>query len=188
MFPTPEQVADELLVLHAQSGDRRALAVLAHRWERRLLLHAMRLTNNPEGAREVTQETWLAITRGIARLSDHTSFRAWAYAILRRKAADWIRRRQRDRATTTLATDHPAPPDAPPPTPIAHALATLAPDERELITLHHVEGLGILELADVFSVPTGTIKSRLFAARAHLRAAVEAANPSEKENCHATHR
>jgi hypothetical protein len=59
----PDQVADELLVLHAQAGDRRALAVLARRWERRLLLHAMRLTNHPDGAREVAQDTWLAITR-----------------------------------------------------------------------------------------------------------------------------
>lgn len=183
MRPTPDKVADELLVLHAQAGDRKALALLANRWERRLLLHAMRLTNHPDGAREITQETWLAITRSIGSLNDRASFRAWAYSIVRRKAADWIRRRQRDRSLKSLPPNQPAPAPRDNDNPITRALATLSPDDRELITLHHVEGLGLLELADVFAVPTGTIKSRLFAARARLR---EAVGHSTKEQHHAT--
>lgn len=181
----PDQVADELLVLHAQAGDRRALAVLAQRWERRLLLHAMRLTDHPDGAREVAQDTWLAITRGIARLNDPGAFRAWAYAILRRKAADWIRRRRIDRRTPTLHTDHAAPAPGEPARPVFSALSALGPEDRELITLRHVEGLGITELATVFAIPTGTVKSRLHTARARLLAALEAA---EKGTEHATHR
>jgi RNA polymerase sigma-70 factor (ECF subfamily) len=65
------------------------------------------------------------------------------------------------------------------------ALATLHPDDRELLTLRHVEDLGITELATVFAIPTGTVKSRLHAARARLLAALTAA---EKGTDHDTHR
>ena len=190
----PDQVADELLVLHAQAGDRRALAVLARRWERRLLLHAMRLTNHPDGAREVAQDTWLAITRGINRLNDPAAFRAWAYSILRRKAADWIRTRRIDRRRAALPPDHrapaaalpdPADPADPADRPIRRALATLGPEDRELITLRHVEDLSVAELATVFAVPAGTVKSRLHTARARLLAALTA---TEKGTDHDTHR
>lgn len=185
MTHAPDQVADELLVLHAQAGDRRALAVLARRWERRLLLHAMRLTDHPDGAREVAQETWLAITRGIGRLNDPASFRAWAYSILRRKAADWIRRRRADRRTGPLGDTHAAVEMNDADRPVRRALATLHPDDRELLTLRHVEDLGITELATVFAIPTGTVKSRLHAARARLLAALADA---EKGTHHDTHR
>lgn len=91
-----ERVINELLVLEAQSGDEKALSALVNRWQRPLLRHALQLTGHGDAAADVVQETWLAIARGLGRLDDPACFAHWALQILSRKAADWVRQRQRD--------------------------------------------------------------------------------------------
>jgi RNA polymerase sigma-70 factor (ECF subfamily) len=49
------------------------------------------------------------------------------------------------------------------------ALWALAPQDREIITLRHFEGLTYTELATRLCVPTGTVMSRLYNARRRLR-------------------
>ena len=46
-------------------------------------------------------------------------------------------------------------------------------EKRSLIILFYVEGLTIPELAEVFKVPAGTVKSRLFNAREELKISYE---------------
>ena len=72
------RVFDELLVLHVQNGDRRALERLASRWQPRLLRSARRFTGDDELAREAVQECWLGITTGLKKLKDPARFPAWA--------------------------------------------------------------------------------------------------------------
>jgi RNA polymerase sigma factor (sigma-70 family) len=50
------------------------------------------------------------------------------------------------------------------------ALATLAPDFREVLVLREIEELSYREIAEVLDVPVGTVMSRLARARAALRA------------------
>lgn len=49
------------------------------------------------------------------------------------------------------------------------ALLRLEPDDRALLWLREVEGYSYAELSEILSVPMGTVKSRLFSARAALR-------------------
>lgn len=169
---------NELLVLHAAAGDRRALAVLVKRWDPRLRVHAFRLVGDRDAARDIAQDAWLAIARGLGKLNDPARFRPWMFGICRRKAADWIRVNQRSRRARGVPaiSDHaPEPGEATDAgDELRIALRTLDPTDRELLALRHVEGLSVGELAEVFSVPSGTIKSRLFAARGRLRSAIEA--------------
>ena len=53
------------------------------------------------------------------------------------------------------------------------ALQTLAIEQRSILVLHHLEGRGLAELGEILSIPVGTAKSRLFAARKALASAVE---------------
>ena len=71
-----EQLHDELLVLHAQGGDRDAFEQLAQRWYERLWRHAYRLTGDRESAGDVLQEAWLSITRSLPGLDDASRFRS----------------------------------------------------------------------------------------------------------------
>jgi len=60
---TRARVVDEFLVLAAQAGQADAFEELARRWHQRLLRHAGRLSGDPEAAREIAQDAWLATAR-----------------------------------------------------------------------------------------------------------------------------
>ena len=175
---TREQVVDEMLVLAAQAGRAEAFEELAQRWHPRLLRAAWRLTGDVEGAREAVQEAWLAIARGLGRLDDPARFGAWALTIARRRCADWIRTRRRWRGRESTIDDRsPGEPATALPQDararVREALGRLDPDRRTLLALFYLEGFSIEEIAVTLGIPPGTVKSRLFQARAKLRAALE---------------
>lgn len=49
----------------------------------------------------------------------------------------------------------------------------MPPDQRALLAMVYVEGLSLAEVANALDVPVGTVKSRLFHARAEIRAVLE---------------
>ncbi len=89
----PKQIADEWLVLRSQEGSAPALDALLRKWHRPLWLRACRLTGDEEIARDITQETLLAIARSIRKLDDPARYRAWAFQIASNKSRDWVRQR-----------------------------------------------------------------------------------------------
>jgi RNA polymerase sigma-70 factor (ECF subfamily) len=52
---------------------------------------------------------------------------------------------------------------------ISRAIAELPPEFRELISLRHFAGLSYEEIASVKNMPLGTVKNKLFRARAVLK-------------------
>src|SRR5512145_1583590 len=93
MQRSPDDIQDELLVLRCQGGESEALHKLVSRWHPRLRRLAERRTADPEAAKDLVQDAWLAIVRGLRRLDDPSRFRVWAYRIVTNKCADWVRRR-----------------------------------------------------------------------------------------------
>lgn len=182
MRRTEEDIEDELLVLRCQGGDEAALRDLVARWQPRLARVARQLTGDREAARDVLQDAWLAIARGIKRLDDPARFRTWAYRILTNRCTDWVRRRMVRRrfveaqkqasvdagAETTSGADLDGASGG-----VRAALAALPDEQRSVVVLHYSVGMGIREIARVLGVPSGTVKSRLFHARERLRAVLE---------------
>jgi RNA polymerase sigma-70 factor (ECF subfamily) len=174
---TPSEVLDEYLVLRGQAGEPEAFRLLVERWQPRLLGHAFRYTRSGDAARDVTQESWMAIVKGISRLEDPTRFRAWAYRIVANKARDWVRR-ERVRRRVADGAVPPAVVDAPSTadddgTRIRDAVARLEPEQRLVLSWFYLEDMPLREIADALRIPVGTVKSRLFHARAALRASIE---------------
>ena len=167
-----ERVYDELLVTLARAGDAKAANRLVARWYPRLMRTALRLLQDRGDAEEAVQEAWAAICRGWPRLSDPAMFPGWAFAILRRKCVDRIRRRQSDRARSA---DMDAAPEPSQPArgelrvEIDQALAQLSDEHRLAAILYFGEGLRLAEIAAVTNVPLGTAKSRVFHARQQLK-------------------
>ena len=173
--PKSGALFDELLVIMVQRGDGAALERLYARWNSRLIRAAYRYTGDREIARDLAQECWIGILSGIGGLRDPARFRSFAFAILHRRGADYLRVAMRRREVAEEA-EHAAQP--------AHtsmlddglalgkAFAALPPDQRLTAHLHFVEGLTLDEIASVQSIPTGTAKSRLFHARRKLKAAL----------------
>ncbi len=169
---------DELLVTLIQQGDKRALERLHDRWNKRLARAALRYTGDPEVARDLAQECWIGIWKGIKRLRDPARFRSYAFAILHRRGADYLRGAIRERANFQAPRDGEAIPEPSHPETqsdslaLQQAFAGLPPDQRLAAHLHFVEGLSLREIAEVQDIATGTAKSRLFHARRKLKVAL----------------
>jgi RNA polymerase sigma-70 factor (sigma-E family) len=56
---------------------------------------------------------------------------------------------------------------------IVTALASVDPDQREVVVLHYLADLGTAEIAADLGIPEGTVKSRLSRARAKLAGLLE---------------
>ena len=182
MSAPADDVYDELLVIRSQEGDHHALDELVARWQRRLFEHARRLLRQPDAARDVVQEAWMAIVRGIGRLDDPASFRHWAYRIVTFKCTDWIRRQQRQRRLSEEVSREATRSEPAPPEPageeseidrLRRALDALTAERRAILSFHYLEGLSVVEIAAVLAVPEGTVKSRLYHARQHLKNVLE---------------
>ncbi len=182
MRRTHEDIQDELLVLQSQEGDAEALGSLIKRWQPRLGGLAWRLTGEREAARDIVQEAWLAIVRGLNRLDDPARFRSWAYRIVRNKCADWTRRRVARRAAAKdlqaeaatacdQATSQTG--SAGDVARLREAMSNLPPEQKAILSFHYLDGMTIAEIARVLDVPKGTVKSRLHYARNRLKRTLE---------------
>jgi RNA polymerase sigma factor (sigma-70 family) len=174
-----ERRLDAYLVASARLGDRLAFGRLAERWQGKLLVHAWRLLRDEEAARDMVQEAWSEMWRGLPRLRDEDAFAAWAYRIVSRRCARQVRRWQRRRALDAEVARQPIEPpgqsDAafePDLARVRQALRALPPDQQAAIALYYFEEMSVAEVAVALDVPAGTVKTRLMHARRKLRAAL----------------
>ena len=171
------KTVDELLVMRSQDGDTAAFELLFKRWQKRLLRHAWHVTQNHDAAVEVAQDTWLAIVLGIGRLDDSARFPQWALRIVTNKGVDWVRRQQRARKITEqLSGNKHSSSDRAENNDeqndialLKDGLKKLSPDQRALLSMLYLDGLSIVEIAHALAIPAGTVKSRLYHARLHLK-------------------
>jgi RNA polymerase sigma factor (sigma-70 family) len=179
--PNPDDRArhDEWLVVRCQLGERPAFDALIDRWHAPLWRYVRQLTSNDDVAKEIAQEVWLRVIRGINRVHDGTKWRAWLFGIARRVLMDRLRAQYAmPLAAETEIADVPVEDPAVDPEVLSAALhdelAKLPLIEREVLTLFYLRELSLGEVADILDVPIGTVKSRLFRARHLLRRELEA--------------
>jgi RNA polymerase sigma-70 factor (ECF subfamily) len=172
----PEQRAkeDELLVIRCQLGERSAFDELTERWHPPLWKYVRRQAGEDDAAKDVAQDVWLRVLRGIGRLRDGSRLRPWLFGIARRALMDRLRHQYAAPSSTDIDVADLAA------NPIAdsleeeigamgHELTRLPATEREVLTLFYLRELSLAEVAEVLDVPVGTVKSRLFRARRLLR-------------------
>lgn len=164
-----EDALDIFQIGLAATGDRQAFDLLYRRWHPRLLRLARRLTRHEDEAQDVMQEAALTIARDIHKLRDPASFSAWAYTIVRRRTADHISKAVRHRNAIADAPTVQSGPDDTDMFSIRQAFAKLPETDRFILTLFHLDGLTGREISAALNVPVGTVKSRLFKARARLK-------------------
>lgn len=170
------RVFDELLLIQARAGDRRAAERLAIRWYPRLLRTARRILLEADMAEDAVQDAWASICTGWIGLQDTARFPAWAYAILSRKCTDCLRKRIRQRQESADSIPDSSPPESERRLALNQAFANLPDDQRIAATLFFGEGLALSEIAIATHVPVGTVKSRIFHARRYLKSALDRRN------------
>jgi RNA polymerase sigma-70 factor (ECF subfamily) len=142
------------------------------------------LVRDPAEAEDLVQETFLRALRGFHQFRAGTNLRAWLFQILRNTFFTQYRKRGREpeavdpdvldtmairlgpasgagspsgASSGTLSVD------------LRAALEHLPDDYRAVVVLADVEDFTMTEVADIMGCPVGTVKSRLFRARAILQ-------------------
>ncbi len=178
MVQSPDRILDELLVLKCQDGDVEAFKKLVSRWHGRLRRHAWYLTQDRVATEDIVQDAWLDIIHTIRRLKEPASFRGWAYKIVGNKAADWVRRKKRQRAlcrevaqqngNDSKCTSHDES-EISVQSLVRRGIRTLPTNSQQILSMKYVDCMSTREIADALDIPVGTVKSRLHHARERLR-------------------
>ena len=163
-----QQIIDEILVMDAQDGSRRAMDMLVQRWQKRIWRHALHLTGDHQAAWDVTQQTWLAIVKGLGKLQDPARFKAWAYRITTNKSIDWINNSKPTRhINADRLQDHPQTEKRD--LGVKELLAKLDMKKKVVLTLYYFQQLSVPEISAALDIPKGTVKSRLDSARKQFK-------------------
>jgi len=165
------QRSDEALVARAQRGDRDAFDDLVRRHRGRVYAVVLRLTRHPADAEDALQETFVNAYRSLHRFDRRARFSTWLYRIATNAALDLIARRPATRGLDEEGVPEPVAAGDPfaqagQRRALETAIAALPEEFRVAVLLCDVAGVGAGEVAEILDVPVGTVKSRVFRARA----------------------
>ncbi len=180
----------ETLIARCRGGDELAWEALVRRFQGRVFAVAYHYLHDREEARDVAQETFVHIYKGLASFDRGGSFLAWAVRIARNASIDRLRHlKARPALDGTPIDDRPAGPDhAPGPEAASitgerhetmrRAIDQMSPINREMILLKEIQGLKQREISDLLSIPLGTVKARANRARLELARRMLELDPS----------
>jgi RNA polymerase sigma-70 factor (ECF subfamily) len=175
MLKSRNQIYDELLILKCQVGEKAAFEELVERWEKRLWHYAYKVTGSDSAAWDILQETWIGIVKGIRKLDNVAVFPQWAFRILNNKCADWLRKchlqsRLDSELSKEMQNESSAGKNIGAKTELLPAaVMKLSSEQRVLLMLRYHEDFNIAQIAEILSVPEGTVKSRLHRTLDQLR-------------------
>lgn len=134
--------------------------------------HAIAILGNREDAMDEVQDAFIDTFQALDRIDLSRRFYPWFYIILRNRCYKLAAGRKKREMSTSPEMEIVAPPSSIQPEDtmlLEQAMRELPTEDRELITLRHLDGLSYEELAERLEVPQGTIMSRLYYARKRLR-------------------
>ncbi len=169
---------DTQLVKASQQGDQDAFASLVQRHQRRVFNMVLRMLQDYEEASEITQEAFLAAWMGLPSFRGEARFATWLYRIAYNCALKRLERRKRERslreaieAEQILEEVNKQAEDIlelrARQTIVREQLEKLPTKYRIVLILRHLQEMTYEEMADILTMPIGTIKTHLFRAR-HL--------------------
>jgi RNA polymerase sigma-70 factor, ECF subfamily len=168
------------LVKASQYGDQDAFAFLVQRHQRRVFNMVLRMLQDYEEASEITQEAFLAAWLGLPSFRGEARFATWLYRIAYNCCLRQVERRKRERALQAVmqaekilegmneekqAEDSIELRDRQ--AIVREQLEKLPTKYRIVLILRHLQEMTYEEMADILTMPIGTIKTQLFRAR-HL--------------------
>lgn len=180
---------DQVLIRRVLRGDRRAFEELMRKYERRIYGFVVRMVRNEETAVDLTQDFFIKIYTVLDKYNFEYKFSTWAYRICYNLVIDHIRKHQAQvdsldddsvSSRDMLESDNVSREDG------FRALARAETRDyvwrvvdqiplkfRELILLRYIQDLKYEEIAEIMSLPVGTVKNRIFKAKEILKQEME---------------
>lgn len=173
--------SDDDVLARFRQGDETAVREVFRRYGGAVQTVAKSMVSSPDLVNEVVQETFVKAWKAAASYDEQREFTPWLYSIARRTAIDVVRREAR-REAAELDDNQPA---------VAgmsfertweiyevrKALDELPDQERSVLKMMFLAGLGHAQISEQLGIPVGTVKSR--ANRGKKRLAVALGHISE---------
>lgn len=179
-----DSAAEQALVEQCRRQNLEAFGRVVDAYQSRVLGFVRRMCQNSEDALDITQEVFVRAFQSFSRFDGRCSLRSWLFKIAYNLCIDRARRRDRGPAETHIEQSEEGETFE-----IADArwnpesivldeellqvveagIASMSDKLRTVLLLHDKEDLGYEEIALAVGIPVGTVKSRLFLARAHLQ-------------------
>ena len=194
-FLTPIQELQ--LVEQWRTGDAESLRRLLDSYQRRVFTICYRMLHHTEDAQDIAQDVLLKVFQSLDTYDGRSKLSTWIIRIAMNACVSHLRKatvrqavslpggHETDAAQGSVRGLKLAPEDAAEPEPgsgvehaerrrdVIAALNRLEPEVRALLVLRDVQDLDYEQIGQVLGVPVGTVKSRLFRARAALREELE---------------
>ncbi|MCJ2542051.1 sigma-70 family RNA polymerase sigma factor [Thermostichus vulcanus] len=170
-----DKAEDAELIQRCLNGDSQSFRQLYRKYQRsvRNILYPL---CGADPLDDLVQEVFLRAWKGLPHFRGSAQFSTWLYRICWNVASDQRRRHARQRSQTqelTLSASAAYP--GPDMMQLHHqqalqrGMAQLSPEHSMVLVLHDLEDLPQREIAHILGIPVGTVKSRLFHARATIR-------------------
>lgn len=174
-----ETLSDRELISQCLMGRSQLYRVLYRRHQARVRSTLYQLCGE-NALDDLVQEVFIKAWRGLPRFRQQAQFSTWLYRIVWNVASDYRQRQAKQRAQLevlqqTAEADfrsadvmHLHYQDL-----VQRGLQSLSLEHQAVLVLHDLEQLPQKEVATVLTIPVGTVKSRLFHARAAMRQFLE---------------
>lgn len=152
---------DLVLVERAKRGNREALQKIVEKYYQKIYAYIYYRVGNRETAEDLTQETFLRLTRSIHRFVPMAKFSTWLYQIAHNVVVDHLRSapdlvyeipEQVQEAKTGQVEQR---------VDILATLQRLPQEQRECIILYYFQCLRQKEIALILDIPLSTVKTRI---------------------------
>jgi RNA polymerase sigma-70 factor (ECF subfamily) len=167
-------------VERCRKGEDEAWRELVDRFGQKVYSVSYHFTLKREDAEELAQEIFLKIFENLNRYDGSFPLIAWIVSLSRNLCIDRYRRRKREKSFRFVSDDAVLPLLRSADDPSADALrkertkllfsalAEIPEDLAEILVLRDLDGLAYEEIGQALELPDGTVKSRLFRARAEV--------------------
>lgn len=183
----PDREEEAVLIARVQSGEPDAYEPLVLRYQNRIFSLVLRMVDNYEDARDLTQEAFVNAYRALRNFRSESSFHTWLFRIAVNTVISFRRRRRPLPQLSAMSDPEDNdgsrlldPPDANPgPADAAEtaerqrivldATQELDPEFRDAVVLRDLQGCSYEEMSEVLGCPIGTVKSRIHRGRMALK-------------------
>ncbi len=175
------------LIIRAQNGNVSAFEELIYNYDKKVLALAMKYVKNTDDAKDIYQDVFIRVYKGLKKFQFNSEFSTWLYRIVVNVCLTHKTRSNR-REFVSLNTENedenmssgveledsrPVPDRAVTSSEISEhvnkALETLSPRQKMIFILKHYEGYKLKEIAEMLQCGEGTIKKYLFEAVRKMR-------------------
>jgi RNA polymerase sigma-70 factor (ECF subfamily) len=171
--------SDSDLIVQLQHMDLDALGLLFERYRARVYRTALMIVRDSAAAEDILQDCFLKIYSNAQRIDPERPLAPWLYRVTVNLSYTWLSRGQNRRTSLETVIDMLVSPMRQAPDRLTEqgelrqnvrkAIGELSIDQRVVIVLYYLNGLGLQDIAEILDLPVGTVKSRLYYARENLR-------------------